>query len=245
MNNSIYLGDGVYASYDGWHIWLTTGSHVMEEADNKIALEPEVFSELLKYNEGLKQNKFIPLAKMREIKWLNVISLHAIIALLIHPNMSELYVNSFKPLKLPSCGEDLLPGRQYYIDPVARIAIDETYGFFPPKVVECLQKRCDPATIWTIHRNDRTRKITKQRMSMSQQEECFIAFFSKNNKKKFSINLAKLHESRAFYADCDRVKDLVKEEKPKKPARLKKAPKLDEAVMELLFAWTNDRQKKS
>lgn len=41
-----YLGDGVYASWDGWQIWLRTGSHTSEHG---IALEPAVFAALVKY----------------------------------------------------------------------------------------------------------------------------------------------------------------------------------------------------
>ena len=48
-----YLGDGVYASYDGYHIWLRTGSHDSDE--NKIALDPSVFRALVKY--GARMDK--------------------------------------------------------------------------------------------------------------------------------------------------------------------------------------------
>lgn len=51
MKNHEYLGDGVYASYDGWHIWLRTGSHDSEE--NKIALEPSVYAALVRYHDSL------------------------------------------------------------------------------------------------------------------------------------------------------------------------------------------------
>ncbi len=48
-NNDKYLGDGVYASYDGYHIWLAANHH-----ENKVvALEPEVFDSLIKYREEL------------------------------------------------------------------------------------------------------------------------------------------------------------------------------------------------
>lgn len=40
-----YLGDAVYASYDGWHIWLRTG----DGNDNKIALDPEVWASLQRF----------------------------------------------------------------------------------------------------------------------------------------------------------------------------------------------------
>jgi hypothetical protein len=53
MKEPRYLGDGVYASFDGYHIWLTTGSHREEEATNKVALEPPVFDALHKYQQEI------------------------------------------------------------------------------------------------------------------------------------------------------------------------------------------------
>ncbi len=44
-----YIGDGVYVAFDGYHVWLLTGSHREEEATNKIALEPHVVAALVKY----------------------------------------------------------------------------------------------------------------------------------------------------------------------------------------------------
>jgi hypothetical protein len=48
-----YLGDGVYASYDGYQIWLAVNHH----ENNVVALEPEVFANLCKYVEMLKEKK--------------------------------------------------------------------------------------------------------------------------------------------------------------------------------------------
>lgn len=48
-----YLGDGVYASFDGYHVWLDTRG---QEPVNKIALEPYVLKELWSYVERLKQS---------------------------------------------------------------------------------------------------------------------------------------------------------------------------------------------
>ena len=48
-----YLGDGVYAKFDGYHIWLTTGSHEERDATNAIALEPAVFEALVEYRRQL------------------------------------------------------------------------------------------------------------------------------------------------------------------------------------------------
>lgn len=44
-----YLGDGVYASFDGYQIWLAANDH-----RNKIvALEPSVMEALIQYNRDL------------------------------------------------------------------------------------------------------------------------------------------------------------------------------------------------
>lgn len=51
MKNKAYIGDGVYADFDGFNIVLTTENGV--EVTNTIFLEPEVFMSLLKYAERL------------------------------------------------------------------------------------------------------------------------------------------------------------------------------------------------
>jgi hypothetical protein len=46
-----YLGDGVYAGFDGYQIWIWTERDGREHA---IALEPEVLTKLAKYTADLK-----------------------------------------------------------------------------------------------------------------------------------------------------------------------------------------------
>ena len=48
-----YIGDGVYASFDGYQIWLKTdrGDGMMHE----IAIEPEVLSALNAYAADIKK----------------------------------------------------------------------------------------------------------------------------------------------------------------------------------------------
>jgi hypothetical protein len=41
-----YIGDGVYASFDGWHIWLHTQRDM---GVDKIALDAAVFYNLIAY----------------------------------------------------------------------------------------------------------------------------------------------------------------------------------------------------
>jgi hypothetical protein len=42
MVTEMYLGDAVYASFDGFHIWLRTSNG--EQVTNEIALEPGVLN---------------------------------------------------------------------------------------------------------------------------------------------------------------------------------------------------------
>ena len=44
-----YLGDAVYASFDGYQVWLRTG----DGNDYRIALEPPVLAALIRYVENL------------------------------------------------------------------------------------------------------------------------------------------------------------------------------------------------
>ena len=50
--NKQYLGDGVYADFDGHHIQLTTENGV--DTTNQIALEPEVMTALERYAKSLR-----------------------------------------------------------------------------------------------------------------------------------------------------------------------------------------------
>ena len=50
INDKVYLGDAVYAQFDGFNIQLTTG-----DGNNQIIyLEQPVMDALIKYNEALK-----------------------------------------------------------------------------------------------------------------------------------------------------------------------------------------------
>lgn len=52
-NAKIYLGDGVYASFDGFAIWLTTENGIV--TTNRICLEPEVCQALSEFITSLKK----------------------------------------------------------------------------------------------------------------------------------------------------------------------------------------------
>jgi hypothetical protein len=50
-DESTYLGDGVYASFDGYSVWLAVNHH----ENNVVALEPVVVAHLIQYIESLKE----------------------------------------------------------------------------------------------------------------------------------------------------------------------------------------------
>jgi hypothetical protein len=52
-----YLGDGLYASFDGFAIWLRAPR---EAGDHVVALEPEVYRALTEFVERLKQERAAP-----------------------------------------------------------------------------------------------------------------------------------------------------------------------------------------
>lgn len=44
-NEPVHLGDGVYATFDGYHIWLGAN----DPRNRAVALEPAVFNQLYAY----------------------------------------------------------------------------------------------------------------------------------------------------------------------------------------------------
>lgn len=48
----VYLGDGVYASFDGYQIWLHLGAH---DNPRLIALEPGTYRSLMDYAQQVWQ----------------------------------------------------------------------------------------------------------------------------------------------------------------------------------------------
>lgn len=45
-SNERYIGDGLYASFDGWQVWLRAPRH---DGDHEVALEPQVLSNLIDF----------------------------------------------------------------------------------------------------------------------------------------------------------------------------------------------------
>lgn len=54
IDHKIYLGDGAYANFDGYHVVLTAENGIY--ATDTVALEPEVLARFLEYIEGLRKH---------------------------------------------------------------------------------------------------------------------------------------------------------------------------------------------
>lgn len=68
LDKKVYLGDSVYATFDGYHIVLTTENGVPGDPSNRIALEPTVLRNLSEYEKQLyKEREEKALAKIKEI----------------------------------------------------------------------------------------------------------------------------------------------------------------------------------
>ena len=52
-SRATYLGDGVYVKMNEHGVVLTTGSHLDEEADSRIVLEPAVHVAFVQWTEAL------------------------------------------------------------------------------------------------------------------------------------------------------------------------------------------------
>ena len=50
---NVYLGDGVYASFDGYQIWLAVNHH----ENKQVALEPRVVDALMAYSAQLRSKE--------------------------------------------------------------------------------------------------------------------------------------------------------------------------------------------
>jgi hypothetical protein len=58
--NKIYLGDSVYAQFDGYHVILTTENGYPDDPRNRIALEPPVLHALNNYVQAIYTERETP-----------------------------------------------------------------------------------------------------------------------------------------------------------------------------------------
>ena len=64
FEQKVYLGDGAYAEYDGWHIIITTSNGMYDT--NAVYLEPLALDRFLAYAEQIKKFRADSLRKKNE-----------------------------------------------------------------------------------------------------------------------------------------------------------------------------------
>lgn len=131
--------------------------------------------------------------------------------------MSDLYVSSaadgFKPLPLPATGEELQPGRQYLLTPIARLILDEVYGLRGiPTCVECLHARRPETNIRSMTEDVETGKIIATNVvNVPAREATFRAFLGKGKIVRFEVSLKKMEEMVPFYDKSHKLPELEEE----------------------------------
>ena len=58
-NPKTYIGDSVYAEFDGYSIILTTENGYADDPRNKIYLEPAVYGHLIEWVDSLKKKESV------------------------------------------------------------------------------------------------------------------------------------------------------------------------------------------
>lgn len=69
---AMYLGDGVYAIYDGFGIWLHANDH--EHPTDKIYLEPDVFKALVQFKDISKSKEVMERCQQEQEHWIELTS---------------------------------------------------------------------------------------------------------------------------------------------------------------------------
>ena len=119
---------------------------------------------------------------------------------------------AFVPLSLPKDGEDLISGRQYEIDPVARAVIYNHYGVKTPRFVECINAKSPGRTV-TIHTEYADKRPTKDIVHVYPEVDAtFRAFFKYKKTAVFTLDLTVVEYQRQFYKEAHLAPDLEDDE---------------------------------
>jgi len=124
---------------------------------------------------------------------------------------------AFVPLKLPKTGEELLEGRQYEIDPVARAVIFDKFGIRPPKFVECIHSKSCQRTVTSVTTYADGRPSVTSVMEIPGRQETFRAFYKYKRVAVFQCDLAVVEDLRQFYVDAPIVAEDEPEERERSP----------------------------
>jgi len=148
-------------------------------------------------------------------------------------NIPETKDLAFIPLSLPKDSEDLLSGRQYEIDPVARAVIYNHYGIKTPRFVECLNAK-SPARTVTIHTEYADKRPTKDVIQVYPEVDAtFRAFFKHKKIARFTLDLTVVEYQRQFYVDAPLAPDEEDDEDNEKYQGRKASPKVRVGKKEL------------
>ena len=117
--------------------------------------------------------------------------------------MSENYADTggYKPLLLPTTGEELLPGRQYVLTPLARLILHEVYGLRGiPTICECIKAKRSATQITTVETNLETGVSSPPRiMTLEAQQATFSTYVGNKKHITFILDLKKMDELAPFY----------------------------------------------
>lgn len=106
--------------------------------------------------------------------------------------------DGFRPLRLPLRGEDLQPGRQYYLSPVARAIIDEVFGIRGlPSIIECLRCRVAKTRMTVTTFNYETGKEVTKVTELDGQDAAFHVRGGIVN--KFTLDLVEVAKRQEMY----------------------------------------------
>ena len=133
---------------------------------------------------------------------------------------------AFVPLSLPKDGEDLISGRQYEIDPVARAVIYNHYGVKTPRFVECINAKSPGRTV-TIHTEYADKRPTKDIVHVYPEVDAtFRAFFKYKKIAKFTLDLTVVEYQRQFYKEAHLAPDLEDDEDSERYNERNASPKV-------------------
>lgn len=109
---------------------------------------------------------------------------------------------NYGPLNLPSSGDDLQEGRQYYLDEVATSYLKEQ-GLIVPVIVECISRRYFARTIRTITTNLETGVVTDRTHTDEARPATFRTPAGRGRFHLFSLPIEALHEARKLRVPVD------------------------------------------
>lgn len=128
--------------------------------------------------------------------------------------------SGYHPLRLPAKGEELIVDRQYALTPVSRLVIEEMYGLKNvPTFVTCIKIKVAKTRVTRIIENLETGEVFKSIQDVEPQEATFTAFLSLRNRMLFTLDLARVKQAEAIYADSPKLTKYEESDELAKPTK--------------------------